>query len=287
MNNDESVFTLGDGETTTDKVTLTRDSVPNNFFNVKVNIASSENQNNAQLAKRYNEFNPVVRPAKVNDPKVKDTMEFVNCVVFVREYDPDISKHREFKDCDQYHFYALGNLGDDKKTDKSRMNDKNDPKEFVLEITDYDVPLAEFPTGKDGICPVEEWVAGNDAYDKLYAEYEYEAEVEDDGSTTYSFKSFGSKSYEFRYEMKGITNEQRQENIDAWREFYKFVVTSTDQEFHDNLHNYFVVDSALYYYLFTERYTCVDNRGKNLFAHYGKCADGIYRFDFCMAYDMD
>ena len=103
MNNDESLFTLGDGKTTTDKITLTRDSVPNAFYNVKVNIASSENQNNAQLARRYNEFNPVVRPAKVNDPKVKDTMAFYNCVVFVREYDQDINKHREFKDYDNWH----------------------------------------------------------------------------------------------------------------------------------------------------------------------------------------
>ena len=287
MNNDESVFTLGDGKTTTDKVSLTRTSVPNAFFNVKVNIASSENQNNAQLARRYNEFNPVIRPAKVNNSNVKDTMEFYNCVIFVREYDPDITKHREFKDCDNYHYYALGNIGDDKKTDKTRMNDSSDPKECIVEITDYDVVLAEFPTGKDGICPVDEWVAGNDAYDKLYADYEYEAEVEDDGTTTYSFKSFGSKSYEFRYEKKGITDEQRQENIDAWRDFYKFVVTSTDEEFHDNLHNYFVVDSALYYYLFTERYTLVDNRAKNSFWHYGKCDDGIYRWDLCFGYDMD
>lgn len=287
MNNDESVFTLGDGKTTTDKITLTRNSVPNAFYNVKVNIASSENQNNAQLARRYNEFNPVVRPAKVNNPNVKDTMEFYNCVIFVREYDPDITKHREFKDCENYHYYALGNIGDDKKTDKTRMNDSSDSKECIIEITDYDVVLAEFPTGKDGICPVNEWVSGNDAYDKLYADYEYEAEVEDDGTTTYSFKSFGSKSYEFRYEKKGITDEQRQENIDAWREFYKFVVTSTDEEFHDNLHDYFVVDSALYYYLFTERYTLVDNRAKNSFWHYGKCDDGVYRWDLCFGYDMD
>ena len=287
MNNDESEFTLGDGKTKTDKITLTRNSVPNAYYNVKVNIASSENQNNAQLARRYNDYNPVVRPAKVNDPRVKDTMEFYNCVVFVRENDPDITKHREFKDCDNYHFYALGNIGDDKKTDKSRMNDSSDPKECIIEITDYDVVLAEFPTGKDGICPVSEWKAGNDAYDKLYADYEYEAEVESDGTTTYSFKSFGSKSYEFRYEKKGITDEQRQVNIDAWREFYKFVVTSSDEEFHARLHEYFVVDSALYYYLFTERYTCVDNRAKNTFWHYGKCADGIYRWDLCFAYDKD
>ena len=158
-------------------------------------------------------------------------------------------------------FYAIGNVGDSKKSDDSRVNDKSDPKECVIEIMDYNVPLAEFPTGADGICPEDEWVTGNTAYDNLYYEYEYK-----DGE----FKGFGNGSYEFRYEMKNITDEQRQVNIDNWREFYKFVVTSTDEEFYAGLKEWFVVDSALYYYLFTERYTMVDSRAKNSFWHYGK-----------------
>lgn len=284
MNEDESLFTFNgtneDGTPITGKtITLTRDSVPNAYYNIKVNIASSENQNNAQFARRYNEFNPVVRPAKVADPKVKDTMEFYNCVVFIRENDEDLTKHREFNDT-SWHFYAIGNIGDDKKTDKSRVNDSKDPKECIVEITDFDVPLAEFPTGIGGryIAP-DEFVAGNTAYDNLYSEYTYDEEGK--------FKAFGAESYEFRYEMKGITDEQRQANIDAWREFYKFVVTSTDEEFVANFENYFVLDSALYYYLFTERYLLVDSRAKNSFWHYAKCADGVYRWDLCFAYDMD
>ena len=284
MNEDESLFTFNgtneDGSPITGKtITLTRNSVPNAYYNIKVNIASSENQNNAQFARRYNEFNPVVRPAKVNDPKVKDTMEFYNCVVFIRENEEDLTKHREFNDT-SWHFYAIGNIGDDKKTDKSRVNDAKDPKECIVEIMDFDVPLAEFPTGIGGryIAP-ERFVAGNTAYDNLYSEYTYDEEGK--------FKGFGAESYEFRYEMKGITDEQRQANIDAWREFYKFVVTSTDEEFVANFENYFVLDSALYYYLFTERYLLVDSRAKNSFWHYAKGADGVYRWDLCFGYDFD
>lgn len=262
MDKDTSEFTLGDGATKAKTITLTRDSVPTDYLNVKVNIASSENENNALLANRYNAYNPFIRTAKLKDSKVKDTMEFYNCVVFIRENNEDISTHREFTDT-SYHYYALGNVGDSKKTDDSRVNDKNDPKEHIIEVMDYNVALAEFPTGNsDGsICSPSNWKAGNTAYDYLYADYEYK-----DGE----FNSFGSKSYEFRYEMKGITDEQRQANIDAWREAYKFVVTSTDEEFHNNFNKYFVQDSILYFYLFTERYTMVDNRAKNLFIHYGK-----------------
>ena len=162
-------------------------------------------------------------------------------------------------------FYALGNVGDSKKSDDTRVNNKKDPKEHVVEIMDADVDLAKFPTGKgdNSICPVDEWCTGNTAYDILYStDYVYDEEGE--------FKSFGNESYEFRYEMKDITEEQREENINAWRNLYTFIVTSTDEEFYANLKNYFVVDSALYYYLFTERYTMVDNRAKNSFWHYGK-----------------
>ena len=264
MDTDTSLFTLGDGVTTSKTITLTRSSVPTDYLNVKVNIASSENQNNAQMARRYNQFNPFVRSAKFNDSNVKDTMEFYNCIIFVKERNEDISTHREFLDTN-YHYYALGNVGDSKKTDDTRVNNKKDPKECIVEITDYNVTLAEFPTGygESGkeICPVSEWKPGNAAYDFLYADYKYK-----DGK----FKSFGSESYEFRYEMKNITEEQRQVNIDNWREMYKFVVTSTDSEFYARLKEYFVINSALYFYLFTERYTMVDNRAKNSFWHYGK-----------------
>ena len=260
MDTDTSLFKLGDGSESK-TITLTRNSVPTDYLNVKVNIASSENQNNAQMAKRYNDYNPFIRSAKFNDPKVKDTMEFYNCVIFIKERNEDIATHREFLDCN-YHFYAIGNVGDSKKTDDTRVNDKSDPKECVIEIADYNVALAEFPTGNpDGICAPADWKAGNKAYDDLYAAYKYK-----DGK----FKSFGNGSYEFRYEKKGITEEQRQSNIDAWRDAYRFIVTSTDEEFHSRLKEYFVVDSVLYFYLFTERYTMVDNRAKNSFWHYGK-----------------
>lgn len=260
MNTDTSVITLGDGVTKVSAITLTRNSVPTNYLNCKVNVASSEMANNAENARDYNKFNPFIRFARWKDSKVKDCMEFFNAVIFVRERDEDISTHREFQDTN-YHFYALCNVGDSKKTDATRVNDKNDPKEHIIEITDYNVPLAEFPTGVDGVCPESEWKPGNTAYDNLYSEYKYK-----DGK----FKSFGAESYEFRYEMKGITNEQRQTNIDVWREMYKFIVTSSDEVFYSRLKEWFVVNSVLFYYLFTETRVMVDSRAKNSFWHYGK-----------------
>lgn len=256
--NYKTVLTFGDGTVYNDgtgKITLTRNSVPTNYLNIKVNIASSENANNALLQRRFDTYLPYENPAKVNDPKIKNDMEFVNCVVFVKESDPDLSTHREFQDT-EWHFYAIGNIGDSKKTDYSRVVDVNDPKECVVEIMDNTLPNSTFSGTPEALAALDA-----DQFDE-------------DGT------------YGWRYEMSGITAEQEQANMATWREFYRFVATSTDEDFKAHLGDWMILDSVLYMYLFTERYTMIDNRAKNTFYHYVKCSDGKYRYEY-WDYDND
>lgn len=325
MNKSGSYIMLGDEtRAVDDKITLTRSSIPTNYLNAKVNIASSNNLTNAILANRYNKFNPYERPfvdsqlvstgekdKDGNDIKIKpkDTMEFHNCVIFIQETDPDLTTHREFADTD-WHFYAIGNIGDSKKTDKTRLTDPEDPYECCVEIMDVGLPLSAFPreTIREAMA-FELDDSGNRKY-KWATEDNFTKgillEKTDEGTyvpATGDHIDVENKTYyidfllnddfseDYTYGWRYISDDEDEEVVNtckqAWIDFYRFVTTSTNEEFKANLKDYFVVDSALYYYLFTTRYCMVDNRAKNTFWHYGKTADGTRKWDLCWDYDND
>lgn len=311
---------LGDG-TITDKITLTRTSVPVNYLNAKVNIASSNNVTNALLARHYNRNNPYRRPFIRKDseliPYIKDTMEFYNCAIFIQETDPvrdadgNYVNHREFNDT-EWHFYAIGNIGDSKKTDKTRLTDIDDPYECCIEIMDVGKPLSGFPRDTmmnamsiDSKTGKYIWATQENLNKKILFEkqadgsYSVSNDTAIDTTKTYYVDILENDDFseDYTYGWRYISDDENPEVVNyckqKWIEFYRFLTTSSDEEFKQNFGNYFVQKSALYNYLFTLRYCMVDNRAKNTFWHYGKTgevdSDGnpIRKWDLCWDYDND
>ena len=289
------------------KVSLTRDSVPNNFFNLKVNIASSENANNAILQKRYDDFLPYISPAKARDAKVKNSMGFVPAILFIRETNPDISTHNEFLDTN-WHFYALGNIGDSKKTDYTRAYDPSDANEFVIEISDNTKNNAKFQTGvymNEGVRTIESFTITETEEDGETIQtpasvarpesYVYPITLEEwnDSNNMRRWcidnEAFdGDHSFEPRYACCGdyrdgkLVNDtgnggkaQISKNNAVWRAFYRWVVTSTNAEFMAELDQWCVRSAVEFFYAYTHIYTMMDNRAKNTFWHFAKT--GTYR----------
>lgn len=340
---DGAIITINDTGEVVKKVNLTETSVPVDYFNIKVNIASSENANNALLQKRFDRYLPYIPGSRVHTPEAKTTMEFYNCVVFVQETGEGGETRVEFSD-DQWHFYGIGNIGDSKKTDSSRASDPDDTNEFCVEIMDWNRALSSFPEDtkvkasryieKDNSGAVVSYgflvnenlgKTEEDPEPKLYekqddGQYVLTQDVEIDLSNLDKYyvdillnDDFSEDyTYGFRYLNDDEDPEQIAKAKEKWIEFYRFVtkdlttngvedaekVAQWKSEFSD----WFIDDAAFFFYLFTLRYTMVDNRAKNTFWHYGKVAttneagelvyatdengDFIYKFDF-WDYDND
>ena len=237
-------FTFGD-ESTGSKYAFTENSVGEKYFNIKVNVASSENANNALLADEFNEFNPYIRQARKDNPKVRDTMAFYPCVIFIQE--TDTTNATVFKD-GQWHFYACGDFGNSKKNSETMGMDPNNHKEVIVEIDNNTDAQTRFLSG------------------------DFSEETWD-----------GDHSFEFRYINKNCSEQEIQDAKNAWIRVQNWVVNASDAEFKKNFENYFIKDSALFHYLFTERHTMVDNRAKNVFPH----TTDLVHWDFCFDYDND
>lgn len=310
FNMKKATITLNDNKTVVKEIQLSPTSYPTNYLNFKINIASSENANNALLQKRYDRYLPYTSVASLIDDRKKNSMEFFNCVVFIQETDEDISTHREFGDTD-IHFYGIGNIGDSKKTDDTRVNDKNDANEFCVEIMDWNRYLSSFPadtmidamgytTDKDTKEKIYTWAKDENLgilYELIDGKYVLTKDATVDLTKTYyvdilEHDDFSEDyTYGFRYLQKEwkkdddpnykVLNEEFQRPLrQKWIEFYRFVtrdLTTNGVEdskkveaWKSEFSNWFVLDAALYYYLYTLRYTMVDNRAKNTFWHWGK-----------------
>ena len=267
-------FVFGD-DSKADVYSMTENSIGVDYFNIKLNVASSENANNVIMADEYNTYQPYITPARAADPRVRDTVEGHPCVVFFHNTGNETVQMGAISV--PAGSTALFGCGD--------MN--NSKKNFDVFGQGYDEE--HYPLQ----CCVE--ISNNTNNQCLFKDADLTNETWD-----------GKGSFEFRY-PKEPTNGMRI----AFQRLLSWVV-STDRTAatgatlnpsvtygettytHDTAEyraakwineysNYFVHDSLIYHYVFTERHSMVDNRAKNVFV---STTDGVH-WDFTKDYDND
>lgn len=281
---------------------MTDNSVPVNYFNIKVNVASSENANNSILADDYHLYQPYIRPARQANPKVRDCMEFHPCVIFVQER--DLTQANLFND-GQPHFYACGDFGNSKKNANEKYGnaqglDVDNPYEAILELLNNNsAPCRWLSTWETD----EEEAAVWDNEDTMSLEWRYcSAEENDDADGVALMRQKAKRVIDWvastNTSQVGSVTESGNRSLEAnerawiaeWKKTEPALPSYTTDckefrlaKFKHQFEDYFIKDSVLYHYLFTERSTMVDNRAKNTFIH---TEDGDH-WDFVFNYDND
>lgn len=133
-----------DGTTSTSGYSMTSNSIPVDYMNVKLNVASSENANNACIADWYNTYQPWTSPARAKNGKARDTMEFVPGVIFIRDrsgglfyteqQDTQTGQVTRIPDTQNYHLYGICDIGNSKKNTKV-FHDTSNPIACCVEVS--------------------------------------------------------------------------------------------------------------------------------------------------------
>lgn len=265
---------------------MTESSVPVDYFNIKLNVASSENANNVCLAEEYNAFNPYrSQPRRDNNLAegimIRDTVEGHPCAVFLTNTAARaITVGSRTVAPGETILYGCGDMNNSKKNFAVFGQDNSlYPKQCCVEILNNNNAPCRF---KSDDLSTETW----------------------DGVE-------GTSNFEFRF-PKAPTQEMK----DLFQSLLTWVV-STDPlqatgetlprpvqyggvtynldtadyrraKFRGELGEHFSVNSVLFHYLFTEYHLMADNRAKNCFLSYEWDPDaGSYRWNFNKDYDND
>lgn len=197
--NNES-FTTGeirfdDNTTSTKGYAMTENSIPVDYINVKVNVASSENANNACIADWYNTYQPWRSPARKKNSKARDTMEFTPGVIFIKDRSGGL-----FGDTTNYHFYGICDIGNSKKNTKVFHDTSN--------------PIA---------CCVE--VSNNTSLPCLMATNDYTWNADDEATVLEWSEEDQEYKEQLVFEFRYVGDDHVKECEDAWDRFVNFMYT--------------------------------------------------------------
>ena len=297
----EDGFTDGNGNHI-DGYSMSANSIPVNYFNTKVNVASCENINNMCIAAWYNDHQPYKSGAIANVPNARDCMEHHIGVQFIRDRHEDNEPVSAalFTDIDptgsNYHMYAVCNMGNS-KDNGAVFHDKNNPLECCIETKD----------NNSAVCMMTTMLTQEDLDSEDYFEFRYpKSPTQAMKDAFINFVNWcssrnpaaatgnalaSSVTYE-PYTFKGTSewDSNEQDEVLAGLTIGDYAGTYTHDTYEyrmarllDECEDHFVMDSIVYHYVFVEQHAMVDNVCKNTF--WG--TDDLVHWHLCKNYDND
>ena len=294
-------FTDGNG-THLNGYSMSENSIPVNYFNVKVNVASCENINNMCIAEWYDAHQPYVTGARANVENARDCMEHHIGVQFIRDRheDNEPASAALFTDIDpdgdNYHMYAICNMGNSKENG-AVFHDANNPLECCVETKD----------NNSAICMMTAQLTAEDLDSEDYFEFRYPKHPTTDMKTAfinfvnwmcsrnpaaYTGNALAQSVTYPAYTFKGTSSwdENEQTEVLAGLTISDYAGTYTHDTYEyrmarllDECENHLVMDSIVYHYVFVEQHAMVDNVCKNTF--WG--TDDLVHWHLCKNYDND
>lgn len=260
-------FTDGNGQHI-DGYSMEDNSIPVNYFNTKVNIASCENINNKCLAEWYNRFQPYKTKWRQKNPLARDCMEHHMGVQFIKD-----QSHVLFPD-DNYHMYAICNMGNSKKN-LEVFHDKDNLLECCIETLDnnsthclmldssfsvanldsedfFEFRYPDAPTDdmKQAFVSFVQWMASCNPNAATNAALP--------SAVTYGAYTFKGTGQEGEV-LAGLTIDEYAGTYT--HDTYEYRMAKMLDECEDHL----VMDAMVFHYVFVEQHTMVDNVCKNTF----------------------
>lgn len=234
---------------TTAKYAMFSDSIPVKTFCYKADMASSEGANNVELVRLYNEICPYKTPAQAANSKVRQGIDGFPMVVFWNDLSTNTTQ-----------FMGKYNYNNDKSTEEVFGFDSPDESWEIRINRDL---LALFKSD-DFTSTSTDVITGETTYNwqtVFEPRYPDTDPIYDDKAQLQEFVSWAAST-----DTTAATNRTLAEAVT-----YDGVTYTTDSaeyrlaKFKAEAGDYMELESAIFYYIFTELFLMIDSRAKNAF----------------------
>ena len=225
---------------TANKYAINADAVPTDAFCFKADVASSEGANNVELVRLYNNACPYKTPGQMENAKVRQGIDGFPIVIF-------------WNDGEETVFIGKYNFNNDKGTEE------------VFGFTEGDESWEIKNNTSDRVLWKSDDYSGTDWLNDFEARYPDTDPAYTDSTQLQSFAEWIKSTDPAQATGNALTEPVSYTENETVTTYSNDTAEYRRAKFRAELPQYAEVDSALFYYLFTEAFLMVDSRAKNAF----------------------